>query len=93
MMNYCDNIEIQKNLFFIVGRHLNVAKSEADVANSIIYKKSDALYIIDTGVTLEFRELLLNQCKSLKPYNKIILINSHGHADHTANNVILESLE
>lgn len=93
MLNYCEKIEIQKNLFFIVGRHLNLAKSEADVANVIIYKNAQTLYIIDTGVTLGFREILLDLCNSLKPYNKIILINSHGHADHTANNIILDMLE
>jgi len=93
MLNYCDTIEIQKNLFLIVGRHLNLEKSEADVANALIYKKEDMLYIIDTGVTLEFRDALLALCNSLKPYKQITLINTHGHADHIANNIILDKLE
>jgi hypothetical protein len=39
----------------VVGRELNQAKGEADIANSILYRSGDTLYVIDTGATASFR--------------------------------------
>lgn len=93
MIQYRECIELANQYFLIIGRHLNLEKKEADVANSILFKKNDTLYIIDTGALIDFRETLMERCNSLKPFSKIVLINTHGHCDHVGNNIVLEQLE
>jgi len=92
-LNFCDVLEIANQCFLIVGRHLNIAKQEADVANAIIYKADDILYIIDTGAIECFAAKLKEVARMLAPYDTIILINTHGHADHVGNNDLINELE
>lgn len=93
MFKYREVIDIGLNCFLIIGRHLNVQKCEADVANAIIYKSDNKLYMIDTGALIDFRQTLLKCCKELSPYEEVILINTHGHGDHVGNNNLIDELE
>ena len=90
---YCEVVEIKHNFYLVVGRHLNLSKREADVANALLYKNNDILYIIDTGALENFGRKLKEVCLKLAPYERIVLLNTHGHGDHVGNNNILEDLQ
>ncbi len=66
---------------------------EANVPNCVLYKVGDTLHIIDTGVTLEFRQAMLKGVRSLAPFKKLIIHNSHYHSDHTSNNSLIREIE
>ena len=92
MFKYREVVTIGANCLLVIGRHLNVQKGEADVANAIIYKKDNRLYIIDTGALVDFRQTLHDVCKNLQPFEEVILINTHGHGDHVGNNCLIDRL-
>ena len=93
MFTYREVINISSCCLMVVGRHLNVQRGEADVANALIYKHQNKLYIIDTGALVEFKQTLHECCSSLQPYEEVILINTHGHGDHVGNNCLIDELQ
>lgn len=93
MLKYLDSVELAKQYFLIIGRHLDLERKQADVANAIVYKKGDTLYLIDTGALPDFRQILLDKCALLQPVNRLILVNTHGHIDHVGNNIVIDQIE
>jgi glyoxylase-like metal-dependent hydrolase (beta-lactamase superfamily II) len=83
---YADVVRVAPNTLMVVGRELNQAKGEADIANSILYRSGDTLYVIDTGATASFRPSLRKAIRELRPFRHVVLINTHGHPDHIGNN-------
>lgn len=65
----------------------------ADIPNSIIYLKSDRLYIIDTGAGQIMRSSILKVLKKIGPVQSFTLLNSHGHADHIGNNDVINVVQ
>ncbi len=89
---YGDIIEIAENTLFVEGLEPKLIFKEPDIASSVLYKSGSTLYIMDTGASRFFRERILKAADMLRPYNKVILLNSHGHPDHTPNNSILREI-
>jgi hypothetical protein len=46
------------NTLIVIGRPPNLEAGEADIANAILYRSSDTLYVIDSGATPSFRPFL-----------------------------------
>jgi glyoxylase-like metal-dependent hydrolase (beta-lactamase superfamily II) len=86
---YGDVVRAAPNTLMVVGRELNQAKAEADIANAILYRAGDTLYVIDTGATPSFRPSLRKAVDRLRPFRHIVLINTHGHPDHIGNNELV----
>ncbi|MEA4921674.1 MAG: MBL fold metallo-hydrolase [Clostridiaceae bacterium] len=86
---YGDIIQFRKNAFMVEGKIPSSIMKEPDIANSIIYKESDIVYVIDTGATTFFGEKLIEAIEKLRPFRKLILFNSHCHPDHVGNNSII----
>src|SRR3954468_18672284 len=86
---YGDVVRPAPNTLMVVGRELNQAKGEADIANSILYRAGDTLYVIDTGATPSFRPSLRKAVDRLRPFRHTVLINTHGHPDHIGNNELV----
>jgi glyoxylase-like metal-dependent hydrolase (beta-lactamase superfamily II) len=88
-LSYGDVVRAAPNTLMVVGRELNQAKGEADIANSILYRTGDTLYVIDTGATPSFRAPLRKAIRRLRPFRHVVLINTHGHPDHLGNNELV----
>ena len=86
-------VELAQNTYMVVGRLLNPAQGEADVANAIVHRADDTLYVIDTGATPSFRPFLLDAIGKVGAFEHVVLINTHGHPDHCGNNDLVMGLE
>jgi len=89
---YGDIVRVAPNTLMVVGRPLAAANGEADVANTILYRAGDTLYVIDTGATPSFRPFLRKAINRLRPFRHVVLINTHGHPDHWGNNALVAGL-
>ena len=83
---YGDVVRVAPSTLMIVGRELNPAKGEADIANVILYRSGDTLYVIDSGATPSFRPFLRKAISRMCPFRNLVLINTHGHPDHIGDN-------
>jgi len=90
--SFGDIVAVAPDTLMVVGRHLDLARGQADVANSILYRKDGVVYWVDSGATQEFVGPLRAAFEQLKPYSKVVLVNTHGHADHVGNNALLTDL-
>jgi glyoxylase-like metal-dependent hydrolase (beta-lactamase superfamily II) len=89
---YGDIIEFSKNAFMIEGKVPSSIIKEPDIANSVVCKVGDIVYVIDTGATVFFQEKLIEAIEKLRPFKKLILFNSHCHPDHVGNNCIIQKI-
>ena len=89
---YGDVVRIAPNTLLVAGRPLDAEKGEADIGNAILYRPRRTLYVIDTGATPSFRPFLRKAIKELRPFNKLVLINTHGHPDHIGNDALVTGL-
>ena len=89
---YGDVVEVAPNVQMVIGRDINLAKREIDVASALLYRSGSTLVVIDTGGTAEFAEFLDNATKRLGAFDEVVLISTHGHADHVGNNAWIDSL-
>ncbi len=89
---YGEIIQFAKNAFMVEGKIPSSIMKEPDIANSVVYKAGDIVYVIDTGATVFFRERLIIAVEQLRPFRKLILFNSHCHPDHVGNNSIIQTI-
>lgn len=89
---YGEIIQFAKNAFMVEGKIPSSIMKEPDIANSVVYKAGDIVYVIDTGATVFFKERLIMAVERLRPFRKLILFNSHCHPDHVGNNSILRRI-
>ncbi len=90
---YGDIIQFKKNALMVEGKIPSSIMKEPDIANSVIYKVDDIVYVIDTGATTFFGEKLIEAVERLRPFRKLILFNSHCHPDHVGNNNIIKKID
>jgi glyoxylase-like metal-dependent hydrolase (beta-lactamase superfamily II) len=86
---YGDIVRVAPSTLMVIGRVLDVAKGQADIGNAVLYRRRETLYMIDTGATLSFRPFLRKAINELRPFRNVVLLNSHGHLDHTGNNAMV----
>lgn len=89
---YGDIIKIAENALFVEGLEPEIILREPDIASCVLYKSNNTLYIMDTGATPFFRKRVLEAALKLSPFDHVILLNSHGHPDHTPNNSIINEI-
>jgi glyoxylase-like metal-dependent hydrolase (beta-lactamase superfamily II) len=88
-LKYGDMVQVAPRTLMVVGRILRPAQHEGDVANAILYRKGETLYVVDTGATPSFRPFLRAAIDRLRPFRQIVVINTHGHPDHIGNNTLV----
>ena len=81
------------NTLAVIGRPPNEEQGEADIANAVLYRGRDTLYVIDSGATPSFRPFLRRAIRRLRPFRKVVLINTHGHPDHFGNNALITGID
>ena len=88
---YGEIVEVAPNVELVGGRPLDIQKGEIDVANALLYKSGSTLVVVDTGGTAGFIQYLDAAAKRLMPFDRAVLINTHGHADHVGNNAWIDT--
>ena len=85
-------VEIDPQTRLVFGQGLDLAHGQPDVANAIVHLTGETLVLVDTGVTIAFRDALAAAAESLGTWSEVLLLTTHGHADHVGNNDLIESL-
>lgn len=88
-----DVCQLAENLWFIAGRMPADAMKEVESANAVYYRAGEHGYLIDSGVGNVMRASILHTIVDAGPLRAFMLLNSHGHADHTANNDLIEAVQ
>ncbi len=84
--------EIASHTLFIEGLEPSLILKEPDVASAVLHKSGDTLYIMDTGATPLFRARVIEAAEQLRPFDRLVLLNSHAHPDHTPNNSVIHEI-
>jgi len=66
------------NLILIKGKVPRSILREPDIANAVLYKKDNRVFLIDMGATREMRKTLYQALKSFRLFDSFNLLNSHG---------------
>jgi len=91
--SYGDIVRVAPKTLMVVGRPLAEDKGEGDIANTILHRAGDTLYVIDTGATPSFRPFLRKAIGRLRPFRNVVLINTHGHPDHFGDNTLVTGMK
>ncbi|CAG0926636.1 hypothetical protein TFLX_00138 [Thermoflexales bacterium] len=84
--------EIANHTLFVEGLEPSLILKEPDVASAVLHKSGDTLYVMDTGATPVFRARMIEAAERLRPFDRLVLLNSHAHPDHTPNNSVLHEI-
>ena len=87
-----DVLELDDRTVLVLGQELDVANDQPDVANALVHRAGDTLFLIDTGVTTEFRKALLNAVDLVGPWSRLVVLTTHGHPDHIGNNDLADDI-
>ena len=85
--------ELQPGLYLIEGRHPVSMWQDVNVPNIAAVHAGATLYLLDTGLGPEQKQAILDLAGRLQgQFTRLVLLNSHGHADHTGNNDVLGTI-
>jgi|1186.fasta_scaffold09860_2 glyoxylase-like metal-dependent hydrolase (beta-lactamase superfamily II) len=86
--------ELQSGLYLIQGHHPVSMWTDINVPNIVMVHAGETLYLLDSGLGPEQKQAILDVAGQLKgQFTRLVLLNSHGHADHTGNNDVLEDID
>lgn len=91
-MTLGEQIELDARTRLIMGQELDMRARQPDVSNVIVHRTGDLLVLIDSGVTSTIRDSIRSAAGDLAGWSKILLLTTHGHADHVGNNDIVNDL-
>ena len=83
---------IDDRTVLVLGQDLNVAANQPDVANVLLHRVGRTLFMIDTGVTVEFRAAVKNAVDLVGQWDRLVVLITHGHPDHVGNNDLADEL-
>lgn len=81
-----DIVELDDRTVLVIGQELDIANDQPDVANALLHRAGDTLFLIDTGVTERFRQALRAAVDRVGPWTRLVVLTTHGHVDHIGNN-------
>ncbi|WP_051832916.1 MBL fold metallo-hydrolase [Streptomyces katrae] len=87
-----DRIEIDDRTVLVLGQELDLEQDQPDVANALVHRVGDTLVLVDTGVTPAFRTALREATERVRPWSRALVLTTHGHPDHVANNDLADEL-
>jgi glyoxylase-like metal-dependent hydrolase (beta-lactamase superfamily II) len=86
--------EVQPGLYLIPGHHPVSMWTDANVPNIMAVHAGETLYLLDSGLGPEQRQAIVDLAAGLRGrFGRLLLLNSHGHADHLGNNDVLGAIE
>ena len=87
-----DVLEIDDRTVLVLGQELDVAHDRPDVANALVHRAGETLFLVDTGVTTAFRNALRGAIHRVGPWSRLVVLTTHGHPDHVGNNDLADEL-
>ncbi|MEU0375450.1 MBL fold metallo-hydrolase [Streptomyces sp. NPDC006283] len=87
-----DLIEIDDETVLVLGQGLDVEHDQPDVANALVHRVGDTLVLVDTGATTAFRAALRGATGRVGHWSRALVLTTHGHPDHVANNDLADEL-
>ncbi|MFD8981308.1 MBL fold metallo-hydrolase [Streptomyces sp. NPDC059564] len=87
-----DLVAIDDRTVLVLGQELDVGHDQPDVANALAHRAGDTLVLVDTGVTAAFRAALREAADRVGPWSRALVLTTHGHLDHVANNDLADEL-
>jgi len=83
-------VPLADNLWLVVGEMPEDNFKHPDIANVLVYRVGDRLYLLDSGAGPTVRKSILQVLQEVGLVQSFTLLNSHAHADHTANNDLVQ---
>ncbi|MDT7554557.1 MAG: hypothetical protein QOI16_3093 [Pseudonocardiales bacterium] len=90
--SFGDVLEIDDRTVLVLGQELDVAHDQPDVANALVHRAGETLFLVDTGVTAAFRKALKGALDRVGPWSRLVVLTTHGHPDHVGNNDLADEL-
>ena len=87
-----DVVEIDDRTVLVLGQELDVDAGRPDVANALLHRAGDTLFMVDTGVTRPFRAALKTAADRVGPWERLVVLTTHGHPDHVGNDDLADEL-
>ncbi|MGW7100638.1 MBL fold metallo-hydrolase [Streptomyces sp. NPDC054838] len=87
-----DLIRIDDRTVLVLGQELDVEHGRPDVANALVHRADTTLVLVDTGATAAFRTALREAADRVGPWSRALVLTTHGHVDHVANNDLADEL-
>lgn len=92
-MTSAEAVEVQPGLYLIPGHHPTSMWTDSNVPNIMALHAGRELYLLDTGLGPAQRQAITDLGRKLHgQFDRVTLLNSHGHADHMGNNDVLSDL-
>lgn len=82
-------VEIDAQTRFVIGQAGGLEPLKANSSNVLLHRSEDTLHIVDSGALLFYRKAILKAAHQLGRVKKVVLINTHSHTDHLANNDLI----
>jgi glyoxylase-like metal-dependent hydrolase (beta-lactamase superfamily II) len=82
-------VPLATNLWLVVGVMPEDTLKHPDIANALVYRAGDRLYLLDSGAGPTFRKSIVQVLQEVGSVQSFSLLNSHLHADHNANNDLI----
>ncbi|MFK0218035.1 MBL fold metallo-hydrolase [Streptomyces vinaceus] len=79
-------VGVDGRTLLVLGQELDVERGRPDVGNALVHRTGDTLVVVDTGVTEAFRAALREAADRVRPWSRVLVLTTHGHPDHVANN-------
>ena len=76
-----DVLEIDDRTILVLGQVLDVAHDQPDVANALVHRAGEVLFLVDTGVTTAIRDALRAAVDRVGPWSRLVVLTTHGHPD------------
>ena len=87
-----DITRIDDRTVLVIGQVLDIAKNQPDVANALVHRVEDTVFLVDTGVTTAFRNAIGRAVDLVGPWKRLVLLTTHGHVDHIGNNDLVDEI-
>jgi glyoxylase-like metal-dependent hydrolase (beta-lactamase superfamily II) len=83
-------VPLADNLWLVVGVMPEDNLKHTDIANVLVYRAGERLYLLDSGAGPTIRTSIVQVLQEVGQVQSFTLLNSHAHADHTANNDLIQ---
>src|SRR5918997_5689281 len=85
--------EVQPGLYIISGRHAESEWDDPQYATIVAIHAGTTLYLLDSGMGAQKQAILDIAGRLRGQFTELVLLNSHGHYDHTGNNDVIGEIE
>src|SRR6516165_1783443 len=75
-------VPLADNLWLVVGEMPEDNFKHPDIANALVYRAGDRLYLLDSGAGQTIRQSIVQVLQEVGPVQSFTLLNSHAHLDH-----------